>query len=527
MVNWYPGQTVGQLPREAARRWGAREALEFRGRRWSHAQVDREVDAHAKSLIALGVRAQEKVALWLVNGPELFFLFYAVMKVGAVAVPLNTRYRTEELAVALRKADCSFLFAMDRCGPVPYGAMVADALRAQEFPHLRRIVMIGDEPVSGSLAWQRFAALATELDDAQLAARAASVDPDAVAMIIYTSGTTAQPKGVMHSHICVRAMQERPLAFGMTCGDVILNYLPLFHLFGISLMMSAILCGARQVVMDKFDGEQAMDLVDREGVTMAFGFDTHWLAMLDAHRARPRRVQTLRIGQCASGSDDAIVNAYKVQELCLTASGYGMAECWSWNALCFPNSTAQQRCETSGIAMPGVEFRILDSETGQPMPDGELGEIWVSSYTNMLGYYGEPDATAAVFDGRWLRTGDKGRLRTDGYLQFVGRYKDMLKVGGENVAPAEVEAFLLTLDGVAQVAVVGMPHSQLHEVPVAFIVAHEPVRIDAQSVLASCKGRMASFKIPRIVHFVKELPMTTTGKVQKQELRQRALAATA
>ncbi|MGE4239066.1 class I adenylate-forming enzyme family protein [Ramlibacter sp.] len=519
MTDWYPKRTIGSLPRDAAVRWGAREALVFQDRRWTHADVDREVDALAASLLALGVQPQDKVALWLVNRPELFFLFYAVLKVGAVAVPLNTRYRIEDLAVALRKADCAWLFAMDRSGPVDYAAMVRTALQ-EPLAHLKRVVMLGDDAIEGAIRWDEFRQSRVSAGDLQ--ARAAAVDPDAPAMIIYTSGTTAAPKGVMHSHICVRAMQERSLPFGMTCGDVSLNYLPLFHLFGISIMMSSILCGAKQVVMDKFDGDEAIDLVERERVTMAYGFDTHWLAMLDAQKARPRDVSSLRIGQCASGSEDAIVSTYKVQELCLTTSGYGMTECWSWNALCFANSTPEQRCETSGIAMPGVEFRIRDPETGADVATGALGEIWIRSYTNMLGYYGEPQATAEVFDGEWLRTGDEGRLREDGYLQFVGRYKDMLKVGGENVAPAEVEALLLTMDGVAQAAVVGIPDAKLSEVPVAFVVAHESARLDAEALIAACRGRIASFKIPRAVHVVPDFPMTSTGKVQKAELRKRA-----
>jgi fatty-acyl-CoA synthase len=525
MPEWCPKKTIGQLPADAARRWGDREALAFRDRRWSHAQVAREVDALARALIGLGVRAGDKVALWLVNCPELLFLYFAVLKVGAVAVPLNTRYRTEDLAVALLKADCAYVFAMDRSGPVEYGAMLADALRGGGFPCLREVVLLCDEAQRpGMMTWRDFISCARHVHEVELSARAAEVDPDGVAMIIYTSGTTASPKGVMHSHICVRAVEERSLAFGLQCSDVVLNFLPLFHLYGITIMLASALHGMRQVLMDKFDGDTALDLVEAEGVTMMFGFDTHWLAMLQAQGASPRKVSTLRNGQCASGAADAILTAYKVQRLCPTGSGYGMTECWAWTAVCFPNSSAQQRCETSGIAMPGVEFRIVDPDTGEDVAPGELGEIWVKSYTNMLGYYRQPEETAAVFAGPWLRSGDQGRMRADGYLQFVGRYKDMLKVGGENVAPAEVEALLLAFDAIAQAAVVGIPDPVLHEVPVAFVVPRAGARVDAEELAASCRGKVASFKLPRAIHVVDALPMTTTGKVQKPELRERAIA---
>jgi fatty-acyl-CoA synthase len=525
MSHWYPKKTIGQLPAEAARRFGDREALAFRERRWSHAQVSQEVDAIAKALIALGVRSGDKVALWLVNCPELFFLYYAVIHVGAVAVPLNTRYRSEDLAVALRKADCAYVFTMERSGPVEYGAMLASALQSGDFPCLRTSVVLCDgEAPRGMSSWRGFLSRAGEIDDGMLAARAAGVDPDAVAMIIYTSGTTASPKGVMHSHICVRAVEERALAFGLQCGDVILNFLPLFHLYGITVMIASALHGARQVVMDKFEGGAALDQVQAEGVTMMFGFDTHWIAMLQAQQESPRRVETLRNGQCASGTADAILTAHKVQALCPTGSGYGMTECWAWTACCFPNSSLEQRCESSGIAMPGVEFRIVDPATGRDVPQGDVGEIWVKSFTNMLGYYRQPDATAGVMRGPWLASGDQGRMRADGYLQFVGRYKDMLKVGGENVAPAEVEALLLAQRGVAQAAVVGVPDAALHEVPVAFVIAEEGASLEGDALMAACRGKVASFKLPRAVHVVDAFPLTTTGKVQKSELRERAMA---
>jgi len=365
------------------------------------------------------------------------------------------------------------------------------------------------------------------VSDADLAARAAAVDPDDLALIGYTSGTTGDPKGVMHNHINIRNVTDRSAIMGMTFNDTHISYLPLFHLYGLSeVALMCIVTGARQVLMDVFDAGRALDLIEQEKVTLAHGFEAHWNDLLIAQEANPRDVSSLRLGTLPAGTEATIPTAEKAQDVfCPTISGFGMTEVWAYVSMSFPTETREQRVNASGFPNNGVRFQIGDPETYQPLPPNTEGELMVKGYTVMMGYYKKPEATANTFsDDGWLLTGDVGMLREDGRLVFMGRYKDMLKVGGENVSPAEVEAKLMELPGVREVAVVAYPDPRMHEVGVAFIVrTSEGSNLTEQAVLDHVKGRIASFKIPRHVLFVDEFPMTSSGKIQKAKLRDLAL----
>jgi len=243
-----------------------------------------------------------------------------------------------------------------------------------------------------------------------------------------------------------------------------------------------------------------------------------------AQQARPRQLK-LRLGTLAAGMQSSTPVAYKANEvLCPTLSGWGMSEVWTACVVSHVTSTLEQRCEASGYPMLGVELRVVDPATGEDLPPNTPGELLARSYTTMLGYYNDPAATAATIDeDGWLHSGDLCRLRPDGHVVFMGRLKDMLKVGGENVAPAEVEGRLRELDGVIDVAVVGYPDARLGEVPVAYVLVEPGAPVDEAMLLDHLKGKVASFKVPRHVRLVKELPMTPTGKVRKVELRAQAL----
>jgi fatty-acyl-CoA synthase len=534
MGDWFPKQTLGSLPERAARRWGAREALYFKGRRWSFAELSEGVDRLARGLIALGVRPGEKVALWMVNRPEFIEAMFAVMKIGAVLVPINTRLRTEDTAYILGQSDSAVLLIADRSGPVDYLGMVkelapslrAGAVREERFKHLRLVVSAGDGPRAETVHWPAAQAAGEAVTEATLRSRADRVDPDATAFFVYTSGTTGFPKGAMHDHAIVRNLVDRAFRMAITPADTIMMYLPLFHLFGFSdgALMSMV-TGARQVLTETFDAAESLALVEQERATILHGFDTHYKELMEAHERSPRDVSSVRTGILATGMSSSVPIARKARKMFgRFLSGYGMSEFGVGAALSALDSTEEQCTEASGYPAPGYEIRVVDPQTGLDQPPDAPGEILVRSYMTMQGYYGKPAETAQALDREgWLHSGDMGIMRSDGHLRFMGRYKDMLKIGGENVDPMEVEAFLMSLAGINLAAVVSYPDARLSEVGVAFVKREPGHALTDGEVLAQCKGRIASFKIPRLIIFVDDFPMTSSGKIQKVKLREEAL----
>jgi fatty-acyl-CoA synthase len=516
---WFPKRRFGDIVHHTARWHGGRPALVFEGRRWTYDQLAREVDRVAKGLIGLGIQPGEHVGIWMVNRPEWVVLQFALPRVGAVTVGLNTRYRSEDAAYTIDQSDTTTLVINDRSGGVDYAAMVRQ-IRPQ-IPKLERLIVVGDDVADEATGWDDLLAAGEWVDDEQLATRAAGVDPDEPTLIIYTSGTTSLPKGAVHTHAWVRNNLERAQLLGHTCNDVHLSYLPLFHAFGYSeVSVMAALTGACQVLTQAFDADEVLDLAEAEGGSILHGFDTHWTDLIRAQEARPRQLK-LRMGTLAAGMDSSTGVARRVQELfCPTVSGWGMSESWPFVACTHPTHSVEQRTEASGYPMTDIEFRIVDPQTGADLPAGTPGELLARGYPIMQGYYRKPEATAEALDADgWLHSGDMVVLRPDGHLRFLGRFKDMLKIGGENVAPAEIEGRLADLAGVAEVAVVGYPDPRLSEVAVAFVVPATGADLDEAAVLGHLRGKVASFKVPRHVVFVDTLPMTSSGKVRKVELR--------
>jgi fatty-acyl-CoA synthase len=540
MSEWFPKRTLGSLPAEAAARFGEREALCFEGRRWSFRQFSEDVDAAARALLALGIARGEQVSLWLPNRPAWLHLMFAILKVGAVLVPLNTRLRAADLGYALRQSHSTTLIATDRSGPADYRPILAELFPpggtaaaapgkpdaggpAPGLPDFQRLVLVDAEPRPGAAAWSEALAAGRGISAAALAARAAEVSPDDLALILYTSGTTGFPKGVMHTHALVRGMTDHASRMGVSLADTILMYLPLFHIFGFTEgPLVSLLTGARQVLTAAFDADAALDLVERERATIVHGFDTHFKDLVEAQERRPRDVSSLRTGIAAAGMGNSTPIVRRANAtLVRTLSAFGMSECNVGACLSFLDSTEEQRCEASGYPAPGFEIRIADPVTGQPQPDGVPGEIQVRGYMVMQGYFEKPEETAKALDAEgWLHSGDMGLIRPDGHLRFMGRYKDMLKTGGENVDPMEVEALLLGHPGIQQVAIVGVPDARLSEVGVAFVLPRPDHALTPEDVLGFCKGKLASFKLPRHAILVEELPMTSSGKIQKAKLRE-------
>jgi fatty-acyl-CoA synthase len=346
--------------------------------------------------------------------------------------------------------------------------------------------------------------------------------------IMYTSGTTGFPKGVARDHALIESVVDRQRRLGMTERDVFINYLPLFHIFGFcDGPLASTMTGARQVLTETFDPDEALDLVEREGGTQVHGFELHLKALCDAQEARPRDLRTLRTGLAGLGQASAAVVAHRARTLLAPARllpAYGITEAGANVSVGFLDATDEQACETSGYPCQGFELRVIDPDTGKDQPTGVPGELLVRSPYVMQGYYRQPEETARALDrDGWFHTGDMALLRADGYMRFLGRYKDMLKIGGENVDPVEVEGYLLQHPGVQQAAVVSYPDGKLTEVAVAFVQRAPGASVTAEEIIASCRGRIASFKIPRHVILLDELPATSSGKIQKARLRDRAL----
>ncbi len=535
-MEWYRKRTLGEILDEAAERWGPREALVFGSERWTYAELNAETDRVARALMALGVEPGENVALWMTNRPEWLFVMFAVGRIGACLVPLNTRYRTDDVAYTLCQSRSATLITLDRSGPVDYQGMLQESMPAIKrrsdgtlavdgFPELRRVAVLGECRLDHAQDWPAFMAGGADVGEAALATRKATADPNGRMVICYTSGTTGHPKGAVHSHRPIRNTHERAQMFGMTMHDVHMSYLPLFHIYGYSeITMAAVLVGAKQILMDGFDAERALDLAEQERATVLHGFEAHGLDLLTAQARRPRAL-ALRLGTLPSGVESTVPIADRVQDVFgPTVSGWGMSETWAFVSCDPPSSTREQRVHASGYPMIDCECRVVDPATGLEQPPGVPGELLVRGYTVMDGYWDKADETAAAIDAAgWMHTGDMATLRPDGYLVFMGRYKDMLKVGGETVSPAEVEAYLRTMAEVRDAAVVAYPDPRLAEVPIAFVIrepGHEEIAGDA--LLRRMQGRIASFKIPKHVIFVDAYPMTSSGKIRKVDLRAEA-----
>lgn len=356
------------------------------------------------------------------------------------------------------------------------------------------------------------------------AAAAPRFDPDATAYIMYTSGTTGFPKGVMQSHNVIRNVLDNGNRFGITPRDAILDYLPLFHAFAVyTALLASPATGARHILMPTFDAGDALRLIEAERATMINGFDTHFKDLLEHPSRASRDLSSLRTGVLAAGMLSTEPIARRAQALMRTMTGYGMTEIGVGVTGSFLDSDEETRVTMSGWPLNGYEIKIVDPASGAMQPAGEIGEICVRGYQVMQGYYNKPEETARTIEAdSWLHTGDSGVLRADGCLRFLGRYKDLLKVGGENVDPTEVESLLLADPRINHVAVVGVPDPRLAEVAVAFVIPEAGTALTEDDVIAACRGRIAGFKLPRRVFFVDSFPMTGSGKIQKYLLRKQA-----
>lgn len=516
--------TIPELVRQAAQRHGERIAIQEDGLRLSYAALDLQRAEAGRALMALGVQPGDRVAVWAPNYSEWIIAALAVHSVGAALVPLNTRMKGAEAGAVLADSGARVLFCVDDFLGESYPRMLAP-YRPATLEWLVILRAAGDRAdAAGELCWSDFLALAQHTGMAEFEARECSVTGDTLMDIMFTSGTTGRPKGVMTAHAQnLRAIDGWAAITGVQAGDRYLIVNPFFHTFGYKAgWLAALSRGATVLPHLVFDADAVMTRVENERITVLPGPPTLYQTLLNAPRLREFDLSSLRVAVTgASAIAPSLIQRMRDELGFQTViTGYGLTESCGFATLTRAGDDAETVAFTSGRAMPGIEIRCVDAG-GEPVLAGTPGEVVIRGYNVMRGYFGLPEASAEAVDaGGWLHTGDVGTLDARGYLRITDRIKDMFIVGGFNCYPAEVEKLLAAHPAVAQVAVVGMPHERLGEVGRAYVVLRHGARLDAQTLISWARREMANYKVPREVSFVQALPVSAAGKVLKYQLRE-------
>ncbi|MFF5209598.1 AMP-binding protein [Streptosporangium sp. NPDC000396] len=518
------GDTIGANLDRAVAAFAGREALVDcpSGRRWTYAQFGQAVDEVARGLLALGVAKGDRVGVWAPNCPEWVLVQYATAKIGAIMVNINPAYRTHELEYVLNQAGITVLVSAQRHKTSDYRAMV-EATGAS-CPALRTVVYIGDP------SWDRMVEGGAAEDARALARRAAELSCDDPINIQYTSGTTGFPKGATLSHhnILNNGYSVTEL-LGFTENDRVCLPVPFYHCFGMVMgNLGATSHGACVVIpAPSFDPAATLRAVSEERATALYGVPTMFIAELGLPDFAGYDLTSLRTGIMAGSPCPVEVMKRVISEMNMAevAICYGMTETSPVSTQTRGDDDLERRTSTVGRVMPNVEIKIVDPVTGMTVPIGEPGELCTRGYSVMLGYWNEPGKTAEVIDSaRWMHTGDLATMRDDGYVNIVGRIKDMIIRGGENVYPREIEEYLYTHPKISDVQVIGVPDEKYGEEVMACVILRDPDdHLTREEVAEFCGGRLAHYKIPRYVRVVRSFPMTVSGKVRKVEMRERAI----
>src|SRR4051795_12345116 len=515
------GDTIGVNFARTAARFRDRPALVSRHQdlRLTYAQLEAAVDAVAGGLLRFGIRAGDRVGIWAPNCAEWVVVQYATAKVGAILVNVNPAYGTHELEYVLRQSGVRLLFSASAFKTSDYAAMIAEV--AGGVGTLERTVFV-DRP-----EWGEFCA--GEPDREAIASRMAELSFDDPINIQYTSGTTGFPKGATLSHhnILNNGFFVTEL-IDITERDVTCLPVPFYHCFGMVMGNVGALSHGGSVVIPapSFEPRATLEAVAAERVTSLYGVPTMFIAMLDHEDFASFDLSSLRTGIMAGSPCPIEVMKKVVDRMHMgeVAICYGMTETSPVSTQTRADDPLERRVGTVGRVGPHVEVKVVDPESGAIVARGEPGELCTRAYSVMLGYWEELEKTADAIDrARWMHTGDLAQMDDEGYLKIVGRIKDMVIRGGENVYPRELEEFLMSHPDIQDVQVVGVPDPKYGEELMACVVARGGADLDRETVAEYCKGKIAHYKVPRYVHVVSEFPMTVTGKVQKYKLREQAI----
>jgi fatty-acyl-CoA synthase len=515
-------ETIGENLRRTVERFGEREALVVRhqGYRATYRELWEQVDVAARAFMARGVRKGDRVGIWAPNRYEWVVTQFATARIGAILVTINPAYKAAEVEYALRKAGVSLLVMARGFRQSDYGAMLEEV--RGDCPELRATIVLGDD-------WDAFLDAGGRVGDGELAEREATLQPGDPINIQYTSGTTGFPKGALLSHHNILnngrfcALQLRYTEEDRVCVPV-----PFYHTFGLVIgNLACVTSGASVVVpAEAFDPLATLEALEAERCTSLYGVPTMFIAALDEPRFGDFDLTSLRTGVMAGAPCPVEVmktvrTAMHMPEVTIAC---GMTETSPVSTQTAVDDPLEKRVSTVGRVHPQVEMKVVHPETGNTVPRGTPGEQCTRGYSVMLGYWDDPEATArAVDDEGWMHTGDLATMDTDGYVKIVGRIKDMVIRGGENIYPREIEEFLIGLPEVSEAYVIGVPSERYGEELMAWVKPANGSRPRGEELAATCRGRIASYKIPRHWKLVDSFPMTVTGKAQKFRMREQSI----
>ncbi len=533
-------RTLGQWLEHWAETTPDKEYIVYSDRnlRFTWKQFNQRVDDLAKGLLAIGVEKGSHVGIWATNVPDWLTFLYASAKIGAVLVTVNTNYKQNELEYLCKNSDMHTLCIIDGTWECDYVDMTYKMLpelktsprghlKSERFPHMKNVVYIGQEKHRGMYNTAELLLLGKNIDDEKLVNAKNNVSCHDVVNMQYTSGTTGFPKGVMLSHHNIANdgfFTGEHMKF--TQDDKLCVCVPLFHCFGVVLAtMNCLTHGSTQVMVEKFDPLVVLASVHKERCTALYGVPTMFIAEMNHPMFDMFDMSSLRTGIMAGSLCPVELMRQVSEKMFMTiTSVYGLTETSPGMTQTTIEDSFELRCTTVGRDYPFVDVKVIDPETGEECPVGVQGEMCCKGFNVMKGYYKNPQATAEVIDKNgYLHSGDLGVKDENGYYRITGRIKDMIIRGGENIYPREIEEFLYHMPGVKDVQVAAVPSKKYGEEVGAFIILHEGTSIEPEDVREFCKGKIARYKIPKYVFFVKEYPLTGSGKIQKFKLKELSL----
>ena len=534
-------ETIGSYFDKIANLHSTNSALVVRhqGINWTYGELQARVDQLAMGLIHLGIEPGDRVGIWGPNSSEWVLVQLATAKIGAIMVCINPAYRLYELEYALNKVECKTLITDVSFKTSDYLGMIntlapelesshPGQLEAKKLPYLKHVIRMGSDNTPGMYNFDAVCAAGTDDDQATMDALQGRLQPDDAINIQFTSGTTGNPKGATLSH-CNILNNGFLTGLAMQLGpeDKLCIPVPLYHCFG--MVLSVLACVSHGATMvfpgPAFDPEETLKSVDNEGCTALHGVPTMFITELDHPRFSDYDLSTLRTGIMAGAPCPVEVMKRVLSEMHMDdiLIAYGQTELSPINNMTLPNDTLERRTETVGRAMPWVEIKVVD-EAGRVVPVGQKGEICTRGYSVMQGYWNDEERTAETIDSAgWLHSGDIATMDEAGYVRIVGRIKDMIIRGGENIYPREVEEFLYQHPAISEVQVFGVPDEKMGEEVCAWIQLNDGFDLSDEDVKAYCRDQITHFKIPRHIRFVTEYPMTVTGKIRKFVMRDEML----
>ena len=533
--------TIGDFFEKQAEKDPDREFMVYPDRdlRFTYKQFDERVNKLAKGLLSIGVTKGDHVGIWALNVPDWITFLFACGKIGAVLVTVNTAYKSHELDYVLKQSDMKALAITDGFRDVNYLKILYELvpelktsirgnLESKEYPCLKSVIFIGQEKHRGLYNTHELLLLGKHTDDSELLNAKKTFGSDDVVCMQYTSGTTGFPKGVMLTH---KNIINNGYYIGenlkYTAEDRLCLTVPMFHCFGVTLgLMAMYTHGGTLVMLEQFDPLMVLAAVQKEKCTALYGVPTMFIAEYSHPMFEMFDLSSLRTGimagsTCPIEAMKKVVNDMNMAEI---TSVYGLTEGSPGFTQTSVDDPLELRVETVGRKLPNCEIKVVDPETGETVGPGEVGEICSRGYNVMKGYYKMPDKTAeAIDEGGWLHSGDLVTYDENGYYTVVGRIKDMIIRGGENIYPREIEEFYYTMPGIKDVQVVGIPDDKYGEIVGAFIILEEDVDISEEDVRDFGLERIARYKVPKHAFFVDEFPLTASGKIQKFIMRDQAV----